>query len=144
MTGWELTRRKFMEIAGAAMTASRLEPGKQPDALTLHIAGSDGHPRRSVPMNRNWRFLRQASLGRAVEAQFAGVEKSGYNGSPHPPCSCRIRRMSAQAIPFLPEAIFAKSDGIAPASTSFATGEDTVFYQFHLLSNGGYILNGNS
>ena len=81
MTKLELTRRQFIEIAGAAAATSQLSRGMQASASTGAAGGNDSDTRVIVPVNRDWRFLRQAAPGGAVEAQFVGAEKPGYDDS---------------------------------------------------------------
>src|ERR1700691_3611665 len=81
MTKLELTRRQFIEIAGAAAATSQLSRGMQASASTGAAGGNDSDTRVIVPVNRDWRFMRQAAPGGAVEAQFVGAEKPGYDDS---------------------------------------------------------------
>ncbi len=81
MTIWELTRRRFIEIAGAAATASHLEGSAPLDAFNLPAQKSNGVVRMTIPLNCNWRFQRQETPGSAIEAKFAGAEKPGYDDS---------------------------------------------------------------
>ncbi len=79
MRNLELTRRQFIEIAGAAATVSQLQGGARLDASTLLPKNPDGDVRLTVPVNRGWRFKRQQSPGSAVEAGFIGAEKPEYD-----------------------------------------------------------------
>ncbi len=84
MTKLELTRRQFIELAGAAATSAQLSRSVPVEALTLPAKNIEGDVRMTVPVNRNWRFMRQASPGSAVEALFIGAEKPGYDDSSWP------------------------------------------------------------
>jgi beta-galactosidase len=84
MTKLELTRRQFIEIAGIAATSAQLNRGMPAEALTPTAKGLDGKVRQTIAVNRGWRFMRQAAPGSAVEAQFVGIEKPGYDDSSWP------------------------------------------------------------
>lgn len=81
MAKQELTRRQFMEIAGVAAASTQLTRSFPVEASTPPAHNSPGELRMNVPMNRNWRFMRQAAPGSAVEAQFIGAELPAYNDS---------------------------------------------------------------
>jgi hypothetical protein len=81
MSNSELTRRQFIEMAGAAATSAKL---RFMGLDAVPSAKEDEGARLTIPFNRNWRFMRQASPGSAVEAQFIGAEKPGYDDSSWP------------------------------------------------------------
>src|ERR1700677_3052759 len=84
MTKLELTRRQFIEVAGIAATSAQLNRSMPAEALTPTAKSLDGKVRQTITVNRGWRFMRQAAPGSAVEAQFVGIEKPGYDDSSWP------------------------------------------------------------
>lgn len=81
MVKLELTRRQFIELAGAAATATQLNRASSLDGLTVAPNRLDTGIRNTYPLNRNWRFQRQETPGSAIEAGFIGAEKPGYDDS---------------------------------------------------------------
>jgi beta-galactosidase len=82
MSNSELTRRQFIEMAGAAVTSAKLRFGAGLDAV--RSGKQDEGLRVTIPMNRNWHFMRQVNPGSAAEVQFIGAEKPGYDDSSWP------------------------------------------------------------
>ncbi|MGO8719147.1 MAG: glycoside hydrolase family 2 TIM barrel-domain containing protein [Acidobacteriaceae bacterium] len=81
MAKLELTRRQFIELAGAAATATQLDRPSPLEGLTVAPNRSDAGVRNNFSLNRSWRFQRQESPGSAIEAKFIGAEKPGYDDS---------------------------------------------------------------
>ena len=84
MVNGTLTRRAFIEIAAAAATTATLARGFSAERPGMLPEDAGENARVTVPINRNWRFMRQASQGNAVEAGFIGAEKLGYDDSSWP------------------------------------------------------------
>jgi hypothetical protein len=78
MANRELTRRRFIEIAGAAATVSQLQQRTQLEALARQTSDAQDNLRMNLPVNRDWRFMRQATPGSAVEARFISHQPVKY------------------------------------------------------------------
>lgn len=77
----ELSRRRFMELAGAVATATQLDRPSPLEGLTVDSPRLNSGTQETYPLNRNWRFMRQAAPGSAVEAIFINAEKPEYDDS---------------------------------------------------------------
>ena len=80
-TGWDSPRFAFFLVAALFATAMALGPGARGIPVENRNEGGEPELRLRLPLTAGWRFKRQASPGAAVEAEFIGAEKPGYDDS---------------------------------------------------------------
>ena len=109
------TRREFIEITGVAATSAQLNRSIPVEALTLPAKDPDGDVRHSVPVNRNWRFMRQQPPAVPLRLSLSGRKSRDTTILPGQMSGCPIPGMSDRTTHFQPEDISAVSAGTASA-----------------------------
>src|SRR6266568_973037 len=82
MAGWSPPRSMLLLVAAFLTAAAPSSgPGGGGALAQNRQAAGVSELRLRLPLNDGWRFKRQASPGAAVEAEFLGAEKPGYDDS---------------------------------------------------------------